>query len=132
MSTKSTLWHNDVFHLYSEGFDIENVYLEIAGDAVGQLVVKIPLAAWKEMRQQTIQPAEQYLDLSDEELLLEASRQVDEHRARLEELRQTDPQHSPLRGLLGSFLFGLPNSSREEMIANFLNHYRPGINVRES
>ena len=122
MSTRSTLWHNDDFHLYREGFDEDNVYLEIRSPYLEELIVKIPLAAWKEMRKQSIQPAESYLDLTEAELRAEAERQVDEHRARLASLPE-----SPIRKLSGILLFGPPEAGREEMIQSFLEHYRPGI-----
>ena len=52
MSTKATLWLSDEFHLYRDVFDDENVYLEVRGSGlVEQFVVKIPIAAWNEMRQ---------------------------------------------------------------------------------
>ncbi len=112
MSTRITLWHNEDFHLYEEGFDNENVYLEIkTAPFIEQLVVKIPLPVWKEMRKHTIEPCESYLDLSDEELTQEAARSVDEHRAWLDAHRS-----SPVSGLSGVLLFGPPESSREKMV----------------
>ena len=54
MSTKATLWLSDDFHLYREVLDDQNVYLEIRGsEFIEQLVMKIPIAAWNEMRQHT-------------------------------------------------------------------------------
>ena len=125
MSTKSTLWHNEVFHLYREGLDDENVYLEISSPHFEELVLKIPLDAWKEMRKHTIEPAERYLDLTDEQLLQEAERAVDKHRAWLDEHRE-----SPIAGLAGFLLFGSPESTREEMIRGFLESYRPELAAR--
>jgi hypothetical protein len=120
VSTRTTLWHNEDFHLYQEGFDEENVYLEIRSRYFESLIFKLPLMAWKEMRQHTIQPMERYLDFSDEELRAEAEREVDEHRREL--AGQPD---SPFKGFLGSFTFGPKDSSREEMIEHFLNRYWP-------
>ena len=120
MSTRITLWYSEDLHLYQDGFDDENVYLEIRSQYFDALVVKIPLSAWKEMRQHTIQPAERFMDMTDEELLLEAEREVDEHRARL--AAQPD---SKLNGLFGIFTFGSAESTRDEMVRNFLRAYRP-------
>jgi hypothetical protein len=124
MSTKRTLYFDDVFHLYADGFDSDNVYLEVqlAGGPIGELVVKIPLIAWKEMRQHTIQPEERYLDLSDAELIVEAERAVDEHREWL-----AAAPNSPLKSMAGLFLFGPPELSRAEMIERFIGNYRPAL-----
>lgn len=127
MSTKMTLWHNDDFHLYAEGLDDENVYLDIRTPYTEQFVLKIPLSAWKEMRRHTIEPAERYSDMSDDELLMEAERAVDEHRARLHEIRQQGGRNIELRLMLGSFIFGPPESTPEEMIKSFLSVYRPAL-----
>ena len=121
MSTRNTLWYSDDFHLYREGFDEDNVYLEIRSQYFEGLILKIPLAAWKQMRKETIEPAESYLDLTDEELRAEAERRVAEHREHL-----TSLENSPLRSLSGSLLFGLPESSPADMVESFLAHYRPG------
>ncbi|HZP26637.1 MAG TPA: hypothetical protein VFB90_06275 [Dehalococcoidia bacterium] len=54
MSTKATLWLSDDFHLYREVLDDQNVYLEVRGsEFIEQIVMKIPIAAWNEMRQHT-------------------------------------------------------------------------------
>ena len=47
MSTRITLWYSEDLHLYQDGFDDENVYLEIRSQYFDALVVKIPLSAWK-------------------------------------------------------------------------------------
>jgi hypothetical protein len=122
MSTKRTLWHNDDLHLYAEGFDNENVYLEIRTAYTEQFVIRIPLTAWKEMRRYTIEPAERYLDMSDDELTVEAQRQVQEHRARLGEFKS-----AAMRSLAGFLVFGAPDSTPDEMVTQFLRHYRPAL-----
>lgn len=127
MSTKQTLWYSDEFHLYSEGLDDENIYLEVNSPAFEKLVLKIPLMAWKEMRKQTIQPAEQYLNMSDDELIEEALRKVDDHRAELAKIQETGPEHAGLSIMFGSFVFGPPESSRDEMIVRFLQTHRPAL-----
>ena len=125
MSTRSTLWYSDDLHLYTDGFDRENVYLEVdvGSPYLENLIVKIPLVAWKEMRKHTIQPSERYLDLTDDELHEEAERAVDEHRAWLDERKDAG---SFLRSA-GLLLFGSPESTRDEMIGRFVHHYRPGL-----
>jgi hypothetical protein len=118
-----TLWHSDEFHLYRDGFDTDNVYLQIQSPHFEELVLKIPLTAWKGMRQQTIQPNEQYLDFTEEKLRAEAEREVDAHRAGLDEIRREGGKHAGLRMMLGSFVFGSPDASREEMIQHFVDCY---------
>jgi hypothetical protein len=124
MSTKSTLYLNENLHFYREAFDREHVYLALgkASGAIDQLVIKIPLVAWKEMRKQTMQPEERYLDLEDDELIAEAEREVGEHRDRL-----SKEPNSPFKGMFGLLLFGPAESSREEMIERFIENYRPTL-----
>jgi hypothetical protein len=124
MSTKSTLWYSEQLHLYQDAFDVENVYLDIETQSpyLEQVTIKIPLSSWKEMRKQTIQPAERYSDLSNEEMLAEAARAVDEQRARLEAAPD-----GPFKQLAGAFLFDSPESERAEMIDHFLRVYRPEL-----
>jgi hypothetical protein len=50
MSTKKTLAINDDFHFYQEAFDDENVCLEVQTPYLDQMVLKIPLEFWNEMR----------------------------------------------------------------------------------
>ena len=121
MSTRQTLWFSDEYHLFIDGFDNENVYLEIKDSNFQELVLKIPLVAWKQMRKHTIQPDERYLELTDEELRTEAKRALDEHIADL--AKEPD---SPWKGFFGSFVFGPPDTDREDMIENFLRHYGRG------
>jgi hypothetical protein len=117
------MWYSDEFHLYRDGFDTDNVYLQIRSPHFEELVLKIPLTAWKEMRQHTIEPNERYLDFSEAELRAEAEREVDEHRSHLEEVRAKDGKHAGLGMMFGSFVFGPPDGSREEMIQHFIDCY---------
>jgi hypothetical protein len=128
MSTRRTLWYGDKYHLYQDGFYDENVYLDIKDSRFDSLILKIPLTVWKEMRQHTIQPNERYLDFSETELRVEAEREVDEHRAHLEEVRAKGGKHAGLRMMFGSFVFGSPDTPREEMIEHFIECYRRGRN----
>ena len=118
VSARRTLWYSDEFHLFKDGFDDENIYLEVRDARFRELILRIPLIAWKEMRKHTIEPEERYLDLSDSEMREEAEHRVDEHRAAL----ASEPD-SRFKGLFGSFLFGPSESSREEMIEHFLSCY---------
>ena len=123
MSTRSTLWYSDEYHLYQEGLDDNNVYLEVRSPQFESLILRIHLTSLKEMRQHTIQPNERYLDFSADELRAEGEREVDEHRARLDEIRADGRKNTGLRMMFGSFAFGSPDSSREEMIQNFIETY---------
>ncbi|WP_404420503.1 hypothetical protein [Nibricoccus sp. IMCC34717] len=57
MSTKSTLRHGESFHLYSEAFDKEAVYLEVRKAEFtathDSVTVRIPLEIWEYVRQAT-------------------------------------------------------------------------------
>ena len=127
MSTRSTLWYSDEFHLYKEAGDNSHVYLEVRSPHFEELVLRIPLAAWKEMRQHTIQPSERYLDLSADELRKEAEREVDAHRERLDSIRKEDGPGQALLMSSGILQYGPPDSSREEMVESFLRHYRQNL-----
>lgn len=122
MSTRITLWYSDEYHLYQDGFDEQNVYLDIKSTQFDSLILKIPLAAWKEMRQHTIEPNERYLSLSDEELRAEAEREVDDHREYLDSLGD-----SRFKSMAGMLIYGPAEGSREDMIERFLTYYRPGM-----
>jgi hypothetical protein len=52
MSTKHTIYLDDDFHLYFDVIDQENVYLALDRESgyIAQLVVKIPMETWNEMR----------------------------------------------------------------------------------
>lgn len=118
MSTKCSLYWNDSFHLYTEAFDRDNVYLEVYthGDRFNNATtVVIPLSVWKDMRTHSVQPEERYMEFTDEEMLAEAERCVDEHRTWLVEHKDT-----PLGKFAGVFTYGPPETSREEMISNWL------------
>lgn len=131
MSTKSTLWNNDDFHLYSEEFDDANVYLDINVPYFAELTLKIPLAAWKEMRKHTIEPNESYLDLSDDELRQEAIRCVKAHRRALDEIRAEGGNNLELRLMRGFLPYGSLESTEDEMVEHFMRFYRPALAAQE-
>ena len=131
MSTKSTFWHNDDFHLYREGFDDANIYLDIQVPYFEQLTLKIPLEAWKEMRKYTLEPNERYLDLSDEELRQEAELRVREHRQSLDETRAKGGNNLGLRLMGGFLVYGDPEAAEAEMIDHFIRFYRPSLAKQE-
>jgi hypothetical protein len=58
MSTKATIYLDNDFHLYKEGWDDDNVYLELESSSqfVEKLAVKIPVAVWNEMRKRSVPP----------------------------------------------------------------------------
>ena len=128
MSTRSTLWLNDDFHLYLEAGDVHKVYLAIStGSAYleEELILKIPIAAWKQMRQHTIDSVEGFLDMSDSEFRAEAERRVDAHRADLAEIRDSVGHNKEIRMIAGLLVYGPPETSREEMLRRFVEYYRP-------
>ncbi len=85
MSTKCTLAFGKGFHLFEEGFDQRhNVWLDLDGCAFEAtphgIRLEIPLAIWEVIRQHT--PARFDLaPLTDAQLLAEAEKRVDAHRA---------------------------------------------------
>ena len=122
MSTKSTLFYNDDFHLYSEALDYENVYLDVRNNSAfveGEFVIRIPLRVWREMRSHTLEEAERHLDMSAEEVRAEAEVRVDEHRAWLEEHKD-----SSWATFVGSLMYGPHDSTREAMIERYIASWR--------
>jgi hypothetical protein len=124
VSTKSSLYFDENFHLYAEALDLEYIYLALrsAQGPVDDLVIKIPLPVWKQMRQHTLQPEETYLDLTDDELLAEAERKVDEHREWL-----AAHSNSAFARAAGILTYGPPELSREEMVERFIDSYRTSL-----
>ena len=58
MSTKCSLAQGEQFHLYSEVFDSDHVFLEIKGCKFeadnNRIMVEIPIVIWEVIRQQSV------------------------------------------------------------------------------
>ena len=124
MSTRSSLYYDDNFHLYTDGFDTDNVYLEVSDggnhwDSV--TVITIPLPIWAQMRKHTLEPHESYLGLSYEEMLGIAKTKVAAHREWLETHKDT-----PLVRFAGVLLYGPPEDTEDTMVANWMQYNYKG------
>ena len=117
MSAKSSLYYGHGFHLYSEAFDDTAVYLQVDGLST-TTTFHIPLHVWKQMRRETLCPAERYSDLTDAEFLAEGVEQVRAHRAELEKYKD-----HPIAKYVGSWTFGPPETDEHTMLCNWLTSW---------
>lgn len=118
MSTKSTIWYGEDWHLYHEAFDNQNVYLEFpGGGALQGAAIQIPLHIWKAFREAEVDGLE-FVGISEDELRAKAEAAVDEHRAYLATAT------GQLSRLFGSLTFGPPESTRDEMVARYMDECR--------
>lgn len=107
MSTKSTIAHGHQFHLYSETFDDDNVYLEVNDETV-----TIPIAAWEVIRQYgAFHP--RYRDMSDAEIAASVEREVDQ---RIAEYQAAPENKRKLLRMLGGAWYGGADTPRQEQI----------------
>ena len=87
MSTRSSIAYGDNFHLYQEGFDDENIYLELEKtefEACSQRVmVAIPIEVWEYIRSYSFADYS-LIDMSDEEILASAEEEVERRITRYE------------------------------------------------
>ena len=128
MSTKSSLYYDSTyrFHLYTEGFDTDNVYLEVDTDGT-RCVIQIPLTVWAQMRTYTMQPQEEYLSLTYGEMLGRAREAVRVHREQLEKHKD-----SPLARFFGVLTFGPPEDTDDTMVENYMRaHWKGAVPAEE-
>ena len=124
MSTKSSIYYDDDsnFHLYQEGLDRWNVYLDVPLSGRGEVTVAIPLHVWKEMRQTTMY-VERYLDMSPADLRAEAEEAVAK---RLREYEKAPTESlKDLVALSGCFPFGDIANSADEQVEHYIEWYTP-------
>ena len=132
MSTKSSLYYDSThgFHLYTDGFDTDNVYLEVNTDGTQwsqNIVITIPLTVWAQMRTHTMQPQERYLSLTYSEMLEHARKAVRAHRERLEKHKD-----SPLARFFGVLTFGPPGDTDDTMVENYMRaHWKGAVPAEE-
>lgn len=123
MSTKATMAYGPTFHFYHELFDEDHVFLQLeqvqfeAGS--NYVMVPIPFHIWEVIRQY---PG---LDLSlaektDEELLAEVTKQVDE---RIAEYVAMEGQKRTLAAFAGFLVFGTADKPRDEQIETGMHYY---------
>ena len=126
MSTKSSLYYDSThrLHLYTEGFDTDNVYLEVDTEGTQwsqNIVITIPLTVWAQMRTHTMQPQERYLSLTYSEMLGRAREAVRVHREQLEMYKD-----SPLARFFGALTFGPPEDTENTMVENYMRAHWKG------
>lgn len=134
MSTRSSLVSGQTFHLFEECFDpAHNVWLDLDGcafEATPQGIrVEIPLAIWEVIRRHTT--ARFDLDpLTDAQLLAEAEKRVDTHRAdyRATLAEQRADRKTTVgkrrRRTVTSFFYRDARLAREEHLASVLEKLR--------
>ena len=127
MSTKSTVAHGPAFHLYSEVFDEDNVYLEIEGThfeaSYNRVMIPIPIHVWQIIRRC---PGTQlnYAKKTDEELRFQAEQDVDDRLKRYQESLQQDSSRAKALAFLGGgFVYGDINQPREQQIETGIQHF---------
>lgn len=125
MSTKATFAHGPNFHFYSEAFDDERVYLELAGTefeaSAHRVTVAIPLEVWLTVQQVAL-PGLTLAGKTDAELRALAAGDVDERIAR--HAAATTDQQRALTSLFGGWVYGDAESPRDQQLERGLAHYR--------
>jgi len=126
MSTKSTLAYGEGFHFYQELLDNSfDVHLELTNNpeysaSNGNVSITIPADIWEAIRHISLCKFE-YADLSDDQLLALAEKEVDK---RIDEYNKANDNLKEWISLSGSLIFGRANSSREDQIHFALKHYK--------
>ena len=126
MSTKITLAHGANFHFYSEGFDDDFVYLELADvdfEATSRrITVPIPIAVWETVRQKGGTSFD-LAEASDEEITGRVEKEVGERIASLLEARKKGGSNRFIRPSEW-LVYGKANETREVQIAEGIEFYR--------
>lgn len=120
MSTRSTIALSGDYHLYHDGFDQQNVYLEIDSD-YGKIVLRIPAKDWVELSSHVIYPHSQIRGMSDEEVEAFITQVVQE---RMDEWEKSDK--SDILGLSGIATFGDRDSPLESQVISAMVKYGIG------
>lgn len=127
MSTKCTIAYGENFHLYREVFDSDHVYFELdtthfeAG--YGRVMIPIPLHIWETIRR--LGGAElDLVDLSDEELLARAQKEVEERMAEYQRVARERPERAGLVAILGSLVYGTADEPRDQQIRHGMEYFR--------
>lgn len=127
MSTKCTIAYGEDFHFYHECFDDDNVYLEIEGDDIeyeamkmlagpGRVMIKIPNAIMAAV-QKSFKHEVSCAQMTDEQVLAEATKFVDERIARVAKIR-AEGREPGIISLLGMIPYGSAEDPREQQIAS--------------
>lgn len=133
MSTSNTIVRGPNFHLYTDSFDEDNVYLEL--DKVefsveyGEVTLTIPHAIWEVLRQHSGVSLEG-IDETDEELLLKATQKVDERLALYETTEGR--MKKMLVGACGLWVYGSIDAPRSEQIARGFDYLKSEQNRKQN
>jgi hypothetical protein len=122
MSTKSSIaYQKDLYHVYSEAFDDDAVYLTLFGEPQftvkhGSATLRIPVEVWAVMVKYG--HVEYGLaDMSDEELLAIAEKEVDKRIAEFQrKLTEESVKSANLFAICGCLSYGAADSSRESQL----------------
>ena len=124
MSTKCSLAQGEQFHLYSEVFDSEHVFLEIEGCKFeaenNRIMVEIPIAIWEVIRQHSLVDFS-LVNKTDQELQEEVERLVQE---RIEEYTLASEKKKIILGLQGFLSYGPVENAKEKQISDGVEFYR--------
>lgn len=121
MSTKTTLAYGITFHLYEEVFDERYVYLELEKvnyeASYNRVMVPIPIHIWEVIRKRGV-PDLSLVHKSDEELLVDVEKEVDER------IQKYEQNPSDFAAVFGSLLYGMANTPRQEQIQRGLEYHK--------
>ena len=120
MSTKISIAHGADFHLYSESFDEEHVFLRLDNAyyqaSPGSVTVEIPLHVWEHLR--SFPGADlSAAQLSDAEILREAEDAVNK---RLATAASNGEEAQFILARLGGALMGSVDLPRDQQVANYV------------
>jgi hypothetical protein len=119
MSTKSSIIWGPDFHLYTEAYDRNSIYLTLPDTAVerddGDAEIAIPLPVWECIRHYTSADFT-WADRSDEQISEYVKSSVDS--------RIADTDKHPLMRICGAAAYGLADSPRDEQIEKGIKFYQ--------
>jgi len=119
MSTKSTIVHGKDFHLYTDGYDRDNIFLNLPSSAVelediDEVSIKIPLAVWEYIRQQTCVDFT-WVGKTDEQILQYVTDEVDN--------RLSIEIKNAIQRFSGMLVYGLTDDPRDSQIRKGVAYY---------
>lgn len=121
MSTKSTLAYGDTFHFYHEVLDEHYVYLELEGveyeASYNRVMVPIPIHIWEVIRKRGA-PDLELVDKSDEDLLIDVEKYVDER------IKEYEQNPSGYAAFFGCLVYGKASEPRSEQIERGMKYYK--------
>jgi hypothetical protein len=121
MSTKNTLSYGDDFHLYTEAFDNEHIYLNLNNvefeATQNSVCITIPVAIWEVIRQQ-VGVDLSWVDKSDQFIEEYVKKFVNE---RIEHYKENN---NSIMKLAGCIAFGIADEPEESQIQQGITYYQ--------